>query len=41
MEQSNVSENIVEFNDKSRPKTKDGKNKKRDTCKCLNALYER
>ena len=39
MDQSNLLENMVEFNDKSRPKTKEGKNKKRKN-ESANALYE-
>ena len=31
---------MVEFNDKSRLKTKEGKNKKRGTYESVNALYE-
>ena len=30
---------MVEFSDKPRPKTKEGKNKKRDTYEGVNALY--
>ena len=40
MDQSNLSENMVEFKDKSKPKTKEGKNKTRDTYETVNALYE-
>ena len=40
MDQSNLLENIVEFNDKSRPKTKDGKSKKRDTYKSVNTFFQ-
>ena len=41
MDQSvrNLLENMVELNDKSRPKTKEGKNKKRKN-ESANALYE-
>ena len=40
MDQSNLLKNTVKFNDKSRPKTKEGKNKKPDTYESVNALYE-
>ena len=40
MDQSNLLKNTVKFNDKSRPKTKEGKNKKSDTYESVNALYE-
>ena len=32
--------NIVEFNKKSRPRTKEGKDKKRDTYESVYVLYE-
>ena len=38
---SNLLENMVKFNDKSRPKTKKGKSKKGDIYESVNALYER
>ena len=31
---------MVEFNNKSRPKTQKGKHKKRDTCDSLSSLFE-
>ena len=40
MDQNNLSENIIEFNNKPRPKTKEGKDKKRDTFDSVSALYE-
>ena len=40
MDQSNLLENMVEFKDKSRPKTKEDKNKTRDTYETVNVLYE-
>ena len=40
MDQSNLLENRVEFNDKSRSKFKKGKNKKRDTYESVNTLFE-
>ena len=39
MDQTNLLENIVKFNNKCRPKTK-GKDEKRNTFDSLNALYE-
>ena len=39
MDQTNLLENMVEFNDKSRPKSKEG-TEKRNTCESVNALYE-
>ena len=39
-DRSNISKNIVEFNDKSRPTSKEDKNKKRDTYESAYALYE-
>ena len=38
MDQSNLLENMVEFNNKSRPRTKEGKGK--NTYESVNALYE-
>ena len=40
MDQTNLLENIMEFNNKSKPKTKEGKDKKRNTFDSVNALYE-
>ena len=40
MDQSNLLKNLVEFNDKSRPRITQGKDKKRDTCESAYALYE-
>ena len=37
---SNLLEDMVEFNNKSRPRTKEGKMKKRNTFEYINALYE-
>ena len=39
-DQSNLLTNIIEFNNRSRPKTKEGKDKKRDTYESPYALYE-
>ena len=39
-DQSNLLKNIVEFNDKSRPRTKQGLCKKSDTYESVYALYE-
>ena len=39
-DQSNLLKNIVEFNKKSRPRTKEGKDIKRDTYENVYALYE-
>ena len=39
-DKSNLLKNIVEFNDKSRPRTKEGKDKKRETYESIYALYE-
>ena len=39
-DQSNLLKNIVELNEKLRPKTKEGKDKKRDTYESAWALYE-
>ena len=41
MNQSNLLKNIVEFSNKSRPRTTEGKDKKRDTFESVYALYER
>ena len=41
MDQSNLLKNLVEFNNKSRPRTKEGKDKKRDTYVSTYVLYER
>ena len=38
MDQANLQENMIEFNNKSRPKTKKGKYKKRDTFDTASAL---
>ena len=38
MDQANLQENMIEFNNKSRPKTKKGKYKKRDTFDRASAL---
>ena len=40
MDQTNLLENMVKFNNKSRPKTKEGKYKKRNTFESVSALYE-
>ena len=40
MDQNNLLENIIEFNNKPRPKTKESKDKKRDTFDSVSALYE-
>ena len=39
-DKSNLLKNIVEFNDKSRPRTKEDKDKKRETYESIYALYE-
>ena len=39
-DQCNLLENMVEFNNKSRPKNKEGKAKKRNTFDSVNAHYE-
>ena len=41
MDQTNLLENIATFNNKSKPKTKESKDKKRNTFDSVNALYER
>ena len=38
MDQSNLLETMVELNDKSKPRSKEGK--KGNTCESINALYE-
>ena len=38
MDQTNLLDNIKKFNDRSRPKTKDGKDKKRNTFDSVSAL---
>ena len=40
MDQTNLLGNMVEFNTKSKQKTKEGKDKKRDTFDSVSALYE-
>ena len=40
MDQTNLLENMVEHNSKSRPKTKEGKGKEWDTFDSVSALYE-
>ena len=40
MDQTNLLENIKKFKNKSRPKTKEGKNKKINTFDSVSALYE-
>ena len=40
MDQVNLQENMIEFNNKSRPKTKKGKYKKRDTFDRASTLCE-
>ena len=40
MDQRNLLENMVEFNEKSRPRKKEDKEKERDTFESVNALYE-
>ena len=39
-DQNNLLKNMVEYNNKSRPKNEEGKVKKRDTFDSLNALYK-
>ena len=39
-DQINLLKNLVEFNNKSRPKSKEGKDKKRDTYESAYALYK-
>ena len=40
MDQTNLLENMVKFNNKSKPKTTEGKNKKQNTFDSVNSLYE-
>ena len=40
MDQSNLLENMVKFDNKSKPKTKEGKVKKQNTFDSVNALFE-
>ena len=40
MDQTNLLENMVRFYNKSKPKTKEGKDKKQNTFVSVNALYE-
>ena len=40
MDQSNLLENMVECNEKSRPRLKEGKTERRDTYESVNTLYE-
>ena len=40
MDQTNLLENMVKFNNQSRPKTKEGKDKKQDTFYSISVLYE-
>ena len=40
MDQSNLLDNMVKFNNKSKPKTKEGKAKKQNTFDSVNALYK-
>ena len=40
MDQSNLFKNLLEFNDKSIPRTAEGKDKKRNTYESTYALYE-
>ena len=40
MYQSNILENMVKFNNKSKPKTKEGKAKEQNIFDSVNALYE-
>ena len=40
MDQTNLLENIVKFNNKLEPKTKEGNDKKRNTFDSVNAIYE-
>ena len=39
MDQSNLLKNLVELNDKSRLRTTEGKDKKRNTFQSVNAIY--
>ena len=40
MDQANLLENMVKFSNESRPKTKEGKDKKQNTFDSVNSLYE-
>ena len=40
MDQTNLLENMVKFSNKSRPKTKEGKDKNQNTFDSVDALYE-
>ena len=40
MDKSNLLENIIKFNNKSRSKTKEGKDKKQNTFNSVSALYD-
>ena len=40
MDQTNLLENIIKFNNKYKPKTKEGKGKKQNTFDSINALFE-
>ena len=40
MDQTNLLENIVKFNNKSKPKTKEGRDKNKNTFDSVIALYE-
>ena len=40
MDQNDILYNLTDFNERSRPKTAEGKNKKRNTYKSVYALYE-
>ena len=40
IDQSNLIKKLVQFNDKSRPRTAEGKDKKGNTFESVNALYE-
>ena len=40
MDQSNLSKKMIEFNDRSRPRTSKGKDKEKDAFEGVNALYE-
>ena len=41
MDQINLLENVIKLNNKSKPRTKEGKAKKQNTFDSVNALYER
>ena len=40
MDKSNLLENIIKFNNKSRSKTEEGKDKKQNTFNSVSALYD-